>query len=962
MLKAHEKSNFSHQIAVLLSHRTLYLLQLFIIWLVLSIGYNLILSLLGTDYFTSFSIIYSLCSTVVLGLSFAYLAKKTPKNAEIPPCPRDSIYDQGIIIVIALVQGFYYLAMYSYYADAITHVHALFLFLWRLPENLLYILVLILLKDKLPALFLYLIFTAIAILYLISQQQRLVFDSFDIILLLWLSMLLLGCILSLFFLKRNHSHRQPTRIPCDLSSAPNSVIRNNTTAHATIENMKKSNNKQSDQDNSISDPTHGCATTVLSCTTCIYCTPTQPVDPYTSNHLRFAHQIASMNAWVWNIQKSHFEINSKPGLALLSPDNEKFQQLIHPDDRADYRHAMKQHLLGKTPRFEMIYRLRSGEDWHWIQDIGQVTQRDQQNNPIKMIGLFRDFQQEQNDQAQLKLGSIIFHKLKESVFILDQHLRYLQINSCYEKLLGLDKEHVVGQYLFHLCSKNEYIAQQHHQLIIEKLRQDGEYAGEITEKLASGKELVLRLRINAIRDEQQQISHYVGIISDLTQQKQQEQRVRYLENYDLLTNLPNRFYFNLKLNHYISSTSAIQRFALIRIRIDRFGVYNELNNQLLGDGLIQLVAQRLNHLCQNVQLLAYLNNDDFAIIYELDNAPVYIQQFLDKLFAELKIPYHLYDSEHILNFSIGVALYPEHGQHVDELNNNAQYALYEAQRIGGNAIRYYHNHDHFISNDQRSLKYDLQQVLIRNQLVVYYQPKICSLTQSLYGFEALVRWQHPIRGLIPPALFIPMAEESSLISDIGKFVISESCKQLKQWRLMGYNQIHISVNIVAQQILRGELLKDIDSALAEYGIAGEQLELELTESSLLDQSDAVLELLNNLKQRGINFSLDDFGRGYSSLSYLAQYPIDILKIDKAFIAKIGHAKDEAIVDAIIAMGDALDMIMVAEGVETAAQVEYLKSRGCYILQGFYFAKPLSAAESSAYLKQFKLDNQNKTNG
>ena len=258
-------------------------------------------------------------------------------------------------------------------------------------------------------------------------------------------------------------------------------------------------------------------------------------------------------------------------------------------------------------------------------------------------------------------------------------------------------------------------------------------------------------------------------------------------------------------------------------------------------------------------------------------------------------------------------------------------------------------------DDSVLLKRDLQHALKKQQLLVYYQPQICSTSLNIIGFEALVRWQHPTRGLISPERFIPLAEETSLISEIGQFVLLESCRQIQVWRELGFKNIRVSVNIVAQQIHRGQLLTDLDAAMQKYQVSGAQLELELTEGSLLDYSEHVIDLLSQVKQRNISISLDDFGTGYSSLAYLSKFPIGTLKIDKAFISKIGHHKDAAIVDAIIAMGKAMGMLLIAEGVETRAQVEYLQQQGCDVLQGFYFSKPLSALETTQYLNQYRAD-------
>jgi len=271
--------------------------------------------------------------------------------------------------------------------------------------------------------------------------------------------------------------------------------------------------------------------------------------------------------------------------------------------------------------------------------------------------------------------------------------------------------------------------------------------------------------------------------------------------------------------------------------------------------------------------------------------------------------------------------------------------------LGGNTIRYYSNERANFVAKYTDLELDLRKAIQNNELVVYYQPKINAHNNQINGFEALIRWKHPTKGLIMPSIFIPLAESTSLISDIGQFVLHEAAKQLQTWQKLGFSNINIAVNIVAQQILRGQLLHDIDAVLNTYAISGKNLELEITESAFIENTDSVKTVLNAIKERHISIALDDFGTGYSSLAYLTEYPIDILKIDRAFISKIGNAKQDAIVNAMIAMGKTIGLKVVAEGVETEQQYEYLKRQNCDILQGYLFSQPLTSAHATEYLQK-----------
>ena len=314
-------------------------------------------------------------------------------------------------------------------------------------------------------------------------------------------------------------------------------------------------------------------------------------------------------------------------------------------------------------------------------------------------------------------------------------------------------------------------------------------------------------------------------------------------------------------------------------------------------------------------------------------------------------PFDLNDQEYLVSISVGVAIYPDHGRQVDNLNTHAEQALNEAKHLGGNTISYYSKERANFIDKHTDLELDLRKAIQNNELFVHYQPKMNALDGKVVGFEALIRWNHPSKGLIMPNIFIPLAESTSLISDIGRFVLYEAAKQLQAWQKLGFNHINIAVNIVAQQIQRGQLLSELDDILETYAIIGRNLVLEITESAFLENTDTVKMVLKAIKERDISIALDDFGTGYSSLAYLTEYPIDILKIDRAFISKIGNAKQDAIVNAMIAMGKTIGLKVVAEGVETEQQSEYLKHQECDILQGYLFAKPLSAKHATEFLQK-----------
>ncbi|OTG68212.1 histidine kinase [Acinetobacter sp. ANC 4470] len=677
-------------------------------------------------------------------------------------------------------------------------------------------------------------------------------------------------------------------------------------------------------------------------------------------NLVLAHEIAGLRHWDWNIKDREILITNSKQQKILKPSKQhhhQLQNIIHSDDVEHFKSSMKQHLRGQSDLYEATYRIQNSlGKWKWVHDIGRVISRDPLNQKaLRMVGIRRDIHQERTDQERLKLAASVLQQASEGIFILDEQLCYIDVNPFYEQLTGFSPKKIIGKHLFDITANDKPQQRSEHYLIINQLLKTGEYDGEINEKFLSGKELTVWMHINAITDEQNRVTHYIGIVSDLTERKLQEQRLSYLENYDPLTDLPNRFYYNYQLHQYlVSQQDSIQQLAVIRLNIDRFRPLNEFLSNSGGDELLRQVAQRLRLTNTEALFLAHLNSDDFAIVYEISHIRLSIQQHCEKINKAFSLPFNIFGQDHIITLSMGVAFYPENGRQLDYLNNCAEQGLTEAKNLGGNTVCYYSNKNPALLEQGIYLERDLRLAINNNELIVYYQPKINFSDQNIYGFEALVRWNHPTKGIIPPNSFIPLAEQTSLISDIGRIVIQQTAKQIRHWNDLGFNNICVSVNVVAQQLQRGQLLEDLDHAIQTYQILGSSLELEITESSLLENSITVKNLLNEIKKRKINISLDDFGTGYSSLSYLADFPIDILKIDRCFISKIGENKQEAIVSAMIAMGKAMGMMVVAEGIETKQQLQYLQDLKCDIAQGFLFSKPLPESEATIFLEQHKL--------
>lgn len=675
-------------------------------------------------------------------------------------------------------------------------------------------------------------------------------------------------------------------------------------------------------------------------------------------NLVLAHEIAGLRPWDWNIKDRKISITNyqqEKNQRTPKAHSDQLLHAIHPEDIHHFKAAMKQHLRSKNDRYESTYRIQNSTTgkWCWVHDIGRVIARDPETQkPVRMVGIRRDIHQERTAQERLKLAASVLQQAAEGIFILNAEFCYIDVNPFYERLTGFSHTQMIGQHIFDITANYKSQQRSMHSTILMQVQSSREFDGELHEKFLSGKELTIWMHINAITDDQDRVTHYIGIVSDLTERKLQEQRLSYLENYDPLTDLPNRFYYNYQLHQYlVSQQDSIKQLAVIRLNIDRFRPLNEYLSNNGGDELLRQVAQRLRLSNAEALFVAHLNGDDFAIVYEISHIRPSVIEHCERIAKAFNLPFNILGQEHFITLSMGVAFYPEHGRQLDYLNSCAEQALSEAKNLGGNTTHYYSKENNALLEKGIFLERDLRKAIQRNELIVHYQPKINFKNQNIYGFEALVRWNHPEKGIIPPGLFIPLAEQTSLISDIGRIVIHQTAKQIKIWNEMGFHNICVSVNIVAQQLRRGQLLADLDDAIAANGISGAHLELEITESSLIENSESIKNLLHEIKSRHINISLDDFGTGYSSLSYLADFPIDILKIDRSFISNIGQKKQEAIVSAMVAMGKAMGMTVVAEGVETELQRQYLQNLGCDIAQGYLFSKPLPEAEATAYLEQ-----------
>lgn len=417
---------------------------------------------------------------------------------------------------------------------------------------------------------------------------------------------------------------------------------------------------------------------------------------------------------------------------------------------------------------------------------------------------------------------------------------------------------------------------------------------------------------------------------------------------DTLTHLPNHTLFidHLEYAHAMSKRHK-KALAVINLDIDKFTEVNRHYGYKKGDSLIIDVATRLRDLVRESDSVARLGGSEFGLIMNFIDHEEEVDRALQRIVKGMKNPFIVNDENIVLSISYGICVYPTDEGGADELSHFASLALENVKQAGGNDYRYFNSEMNVDNTKRLSEEYDLRQALEQGEFCLYFQPKVDAATGTIKGMEALIRWLHPERGLVSPLEFIPLLEESGMIVDVGDWVLRESCRQNKVWQDQGLDPLRVSVNVSSVQFKQGDFIERIDLALKDSGLAAKYLEVELTESCLMDDVTKNIDLLNDIKQRGVSISIDDFGTGYSSLSYLKKFPIDTLKIDRSFITNVqdrSGGDNAAIVTAIMALSHSLRLDVVAEGVETAQELSYLHALGCKTIQGFLFSKPLTVDE------------------
>ncbi len=573
----------------------------------------------------------------------------------------------------------------------------------------------------------------------------------------------------------------------------------------------------------------------------------------------------------------------------------------------------------------------------------------------RFVVVLHDISARKRALARLDVAEKVLECTMEGVMVTDRRGTMLWVNQGFTNISGYPRDEVLGQKAAMLKSGLQNAEFYH--AMWARIRENGEWQGEIWNRRKDGEAFPEWLTIKAITDPSGQVTRYVGVFSDISKHKRAEETIRTLTYYDAVTRLPNRYLLMDRLDQALErAPRSGRRLALVMIGLNRFKQINETLGHQVGDVVLRTVADRLGMSLRGHDTVARLRGDTFCCLLtdlaQDHDAHLVISRLLESFSTSFEVDGH----ELFITAKVGISVYPVDGTDPEDLAQKAETAMNRSKELADNSYQFYTPEMHANSVERLRLETELRKAVARDEFVVYYQPKIETASGRVVGAEALVRWRHRELGMISPADFIPIAEETGLIVPIGNWVMNHVCQQLRQWRDVGQPVVQVAVNLSAHQFRQPDLVDRVVEALETHGIPPDLLELELTESAVMHHAEATIETLMQLHGHGVRLAIDDFGTGYSSLSYLKKFPLHKLKIDRSFVMDIDTNPASAeIVGAIVAMGHSLNLQIVAEGVENDAQLDVLRGLKCDEIQGFYYSRPIPADTFAGILRLGRMD-------
>jgi len=619
---------------------------------------------------------------------------------------------------------------------------------------------------------------------------------------------------------------------------------------------------------------------------------------------------------------------------------------IHTEDLTDALESQK--TLFETGVLNHQYRFKHANgSYIWIEDHLMLA-RDSNGKPVEIVGAWLDITERLSAEEKLRINAKVFESSRDGIVITDQDNKIISVNNAFTKITGYEPEEAIGNNPRMLASGN--LAESFYRAMWESVNIVGYWQGEVINHRKNGEVYTQWLSISTIKDTDGKVTQHIGIITDISERKIAEERIQFLSNFDLLTNLPNKSLLNDRVTLALAAAKRQKStVTLMFLDLDRFKLINESLGPTIGDRVVKELAERLVNYMRPEDTVCRQGGDEFILLLPNTDAEG-AAHVAKKLLDIVAQPFNFNGQKIVLTASIGIAAYPQDGENFEQLSQSADAALYRAKYEGRNNFQFFALQMHEQAHDILLLESELRNAIEHQEFLLYYQPQYDSKTSKIVGLEALIRWQHPERGMVSPALFIPIAEESGLITEIGDWVLRTAVNQLATWQEAGLEAVPVAVNLSVVQFHQDTLYSSVCQILRDTKVDPSMLELELTEGIAMEDSERTLNVLNQLNSLGVRLSIDDFGTGYSSLSYLKKFKIDKLKIDQSFVRGIGsHPQDAAIITAIISMAKSLSFKTIAEGVETQEQLNFLIQHGCDEIQGYYFSKPIPSNEVTKLL-------------
>nr|WP_250245386.1 EAL domain-containing protein [Alteromonas mediterranea] len=644
--------------------------------------------------------------------------------------------------------------------------------------------------------------------------------------------------------------------------------------------------------------------------------------------------------WDWDVYRGQVYRANTWGTLDFPQDDIRttgaYDANIHPNDINRVKTALREHLEGNSDFYELAYRAKTFKNqWIWILDRGKVVERDHNEQPVRMTGTLKNIHHLKEAEEQLNLFKRSIENISEGVFITNTQFKFISVNNAYCRYTGETREQALASYMhFHLYP--DAFTEE----IKKTLKTKSNWSGEVESVRVNGERYEMELNIDAVHDEDGKISHFVGVFSDITSRKSTEKELLKLANVDPLTELPNRSFFQASHQNLVRKAA---QHSLLCLDMDNFKKINDSLGHQTGDILIKQIAKRLQRITGKNATCYRLGGDEFSILME-DNADIHtVTHYAQNLLDTLSRPFIINKQEFVLGASIGIAFFPDDGESPQEMLKNADTAMYFAKNNGGNSYQFFSGEMNQNAVRQLQIENLIRQGIKDDLFTVYYQPKVDIASGKLVSMEALVRFEHPQKGIVSPGQFIPLAEQTGQIIEIGEQVLRKACADTKRWVNQGLFSGRVAVNISAKQFELPDLDDRINKILSDVGLSPLHLECEITEGTLMESPENGLQMMTRLRERGIHLALDDFGTGYSSLAYLKRFPLNTLKIDKAFIDDIAKSNvDRHMAAAIINIAHNLGLKVVAEGVEEESQLDILRRYDCEMLQGFLYSRPLNA--------------------